>query len=142
MLSDTDSRVFGVAVGVFVAVRVVQGWRKRQAYIAEHGRTDPPEPIVWEGIVRVRYARAGERWDPISLDLYVTPTLVKVRSPPWQHIRGIGSEWLLPISEVTMMVDPDRVTLSHPDVLLELFNRRHQVEIVEALTRVGVRHVT
>jgi len=142
MLSGDD--VVGVGVCVFFAGAVVQSWRKRQAYIAEHGRTDPPEPIVWEGIVRVRYARAGERWDPLKsgLYLYVTPTLVKVRSPPWQHIRGIGSEWLLPISEVTMMVDPDRVTLSHPDVLLELFNRRHQVEIVEALTRVGVRYVT
>ena len=140
MVRDILTFLFAAYIVSGLAIGLVRSARKRRAFIAEHGKTDPPTQSYWEGPIRLRYLQPTGRWYPLKLGLYirVLPTIVYIASPPWQHIRGIGREWRLPVDTLKMTVDSRSITLQSPDATLVVFAGRRQVELCEALTRAGV----
>ena len=140
MVRDLAGFLFAAYVVGGLVIGLVQSIRKRRAFIAKHGKTDPPMPSYWEGPIRLRYLQPTGRWYPLKLGLYirVTPTIVYIASPPWQHIRGIGSDWRLPTETLTMRVDSNIITLQSPDATLAVFAGRRQIALCEALTRAGI----
>ena len=140
MVRNIASSLFAAYVAGMLVVGLVQSMRQRRAFIAKHGKTDPPMPSYWEGPIRLRFLQPTGRWYPLKLGLYirVTPTIVYIASPPWQHIRGIGRDWRLPTEALTMRVDSNSITLQSSDATLVVFAGRRQIALCEALTRAGV----
>lgn len=144
MIDNYSRIVFTLFVLSGLVVGLVRSARKRRAFIAEHGKTDAPTPVLWEGVIRMRYQLPNERWHPLKVFLYlrVSPTIVRIAAPPWQYVRGVGPEWGLPTDTLTMKVEAGRITLQGAETALVMFSGRRQGAVVDALARAGVRRLS
>jgi hypothetical protein len=127
-------------VAVVLAVNLVRVVRRR--------RREPAAPVIdtsaalFDGLVRLR-ARGGRSNSGVlslGMRIVVVPGLIVIRTPQWQHIRGVGREWRLPAPDTTMAREGAVLVLRNGEQTLRVRPLSRMPDLEEALLQAGVRH--